>query len=68
MEIIRKTKLGFDSLPTQAKIIIFAGLSSFLALMVVDLQALDYAWTKYAIIPLTVGINLVAWYVLRIKK
>lgn len=65
---MHKIRQAFDSLPSEVKVLIYSGVSSFLAKLVADLQsgaAID--WRQYAIVPLTMAINVLAYLALKEK-
>lgn len=61
-------KTWFNSLPDKIQIIVYSGLSIFLAKLLSDLESgKPLNWREYIIIPLGVAINLVA-YIIANKK
>lgn len=61
-------KKWFGGLPGAIRVIYFVGSSSYLSMMVTDLEALDFWWVKYLSLPLTVGINVLQYYIMKEKK
>lgn len=63
-----KIRTKFDSLPSQVKIIIYSGGSVLIGKLISDLSTgVTIDWRQYLIIPLTVGANLVAYQLLKLK-
>lgn len=60
-------KASFNGLPSAVKVIIYSGISVFLATLVEDLTLLDTVVSKYLVVALAIPINLVAYLLLNEK-
>lgn len=67
MELVNRTRVWFDSIPTPVKIIFYSGLSLLVAKATYDLESLDGWYVEYLAIGVGVITNLVAWKVLQLK-
>lgn len=66
METIRQS---FNELPGTVKVILYSGISQMLGVLLVMVNdATPFDWRKLVAIPLGVGINIVAYLILREKN
>ena len=64
-----KIRASFNKIPTPIQVIIYVGVSSILSTLIVHIQNIQLIdWRAILVIVLTVGVNIIAYLILRTKN
>ena len=64
-----KIRANFNKIPTPIQVIIYVGVSSILSTLIVNIQNIQLIdWRAILVIILTVGVNIIAYLILRTKN
>lgn len=64
-----KIRASFNKIPTPIQVIIYVGVSSILSTLIVNIQNIQLIdWRAILVIVLTVGVNIIAYLILRTKN
>ena len=64
-----KIRASFNKIPTPIQVIIYVGVSAILSTLIVNIQNIQLIdWRAILVIVLTVGVNIIAYLILRTKN